>query len=414
MYTISYVDRTNLNLALSPTISSMMHDLGMSDTTKGQSFGIFFFGYLVLQIPGGYLATHWSPRKVISLCLVGWGLCAIACGLVQTLGQFELARFFLGAAESAVFPSMLVLLSNWFPRAELGRANGYWNLCQPLAIVTAAVLTGVLLQRLHSWRTALVLEGLLPFVWLPIWWFLIRDRPSEAKWISPEEREHLETTLRAESAALEPVKSNAQEEKKRFPIASVLAAFCQPVVLVLIVINFFHNSLAYGCMTFFTSSFEGHGYNAMQNGWLYALPFVVTAVLMVVVSRHSDKTNERRMHVAITYVVSGVCLIISASLQDHFWWAYFFMCLSIPGPSVALAPFWSIPSETLPKKSRGAVMGLVNACGNLGGFAGPAVTGWLRDHSHNKALPFDTLGFGILIAAALTFLLPKTAARTTA
>jgi MFS family permease len=415
MYTISYVDRTNLNLALSPTISTMMHDLGMTDTTKGRSFGIFFFGYIVLQIPGGYLATHWSPRKVISLCLVGWGLCAMACGMVRTVGEFEVARFFLGAAESAVFPAMLVLLSNWFPRAELGRANAYWNLCQPLAIVTAALLTGALLQG-HSWRTAIILEGVLPFVWLPIWWFLIRDRPSEAKWISPEEREHLETTLRAEAAAVEkaaPVHGGKEGKTVRFPIAPILAAFCQPLVLVLIIINFLHNSLAYGCMSFFTATFEGHGYSAMQNGWLYALPFTVTAVLMVVVSRHSDKTNERRMHVAITYVVSGVCLIISASLQGHFWWSYFFMCLSIPGPSVALAPFWSIPSETLPQKSRGAVMGLVNACGNLGGFVGPAATGWLKEHSHNLALPFDALGFGILIAAGFTFLLPKTAPRPT-
>ena len=131
MYTISYVDRTNVNMALTPRISSLMKDLFMDDRMKGEAAGIFFFGYVLLQIPGGHLATRWSARKVISLCLIAWGICAVACGLAHSFRQFEVARFFLGVAESGVFPSMLVLLANWFPRSERARANAYWNLCQP-------------------------------------------------------------------------------------------------------------------------------------------------------------------------------------------------------------------------------------------------------------------------------------------
>jgi MFS family permease len=395
MYTISYVDRTNLNLALTPKISTMMTDLAMNDQMKGQAYGIFFFGYLLLQIPGGYWASRWSARKVISLCLTGWGVCAVGCGLAQTFRQFEVARFLLGVTESGVFPAMLVLLANWFPRSERARANAYWNLCQPLAVVASALLTGALLGH-YGWRTVIVLEGMLPFVWLPIWWWCIRDRPQEAKWISAEERDYLERTLREEAAALEPA-----------PGLSFRKRFCQPAVLVMIAINFLHNALAYGCMPFFTSRLEGRGFSAMENGMLFAFPFTITAVLMVLVSRHSDKVNERRMHVALTYVASGVSLIVSVSLRNHFWWSYGFLCLSIPGPSVALAPFWAIPSETLPRSTRGAVMGLVNACGNLGGFVGPAVVGWLKTKSGSLELPFDGLGLGILIAAGLAFWLPK-------
>jgi len=160
-------------------------------------------------------------------------------------------------------------------------------------------------------------------------------------------------------------------------------------------------------MTFFTSSLEAGRFSAILNGLLFAFPYTFTAALMVLVSRHSDKVNERRMHVALTYVVSGVSLIVSVSLRNHFWWSYGFLCLSIPGPSVALAPFWAIPSETLPRSTRGAVMGLVNACGNLGGFVGPAVVGWLKTKSGSLELPFDGLGLGILIAAGLAFWLPK-------
>src|SRR5438270_275392 len=180
MYTISYVDRTNISLALDHRISSMMKDLAMDDKMKGHAAGIFFFGYVLLQIPGGYWATRWGVRKIVSIFLVAWGLCAIGCGLSHTFRQFELMRFLLGVAERGVFPATPVLLANWFPRAERARANAYWILCQPLAVAGSAPVTGQLLKH-WDWRWALILEGALPILWLPIWWYFISDRPSEAK-----------------------------------------------------------------------------------------------------------------------------------------------------------------------------------------------------------------------------------------
>src|SRR5215469_16172637 len=197
MYTISYVDRTNVSLALDPRISTMMQDLGMDDRMKGHAAGIFFLGYILLQIPGGYLASRWSARKVIGLLLVAWGVCAVGCGLAQTFRQFEVMRFLLGVAESGVFPATLVLLANWFPRSERARANAYWGLCQPLAVAGSAPITATLLGA-YGWHQMLIIEVLLPFIWLPIWWFGIRDHPREAKWISQEERAYLENTLQKE------------------------------------------------------------------------------------------------------------------------------------------------------------------------------------------------------------------------
>src|SRR5258708_7941303 len=130
MYTISYVDRTNISLALDPNRSSMMKDLFMDDKMKGHAAGIFFLGYILLQIPGGYLASRWSAKKIISMFLVAWGVCAVGCGLAQSFRQFEVMRFLLGVAESGVYPATLVLLASWFPRAERARANAFWNLCQ--------------------------------------------------------------------------------------------------------------------------------------------------------------------------------------------------------------------------------------------------------------------------------------------
>src|ERR1043165_7205696 len=223
MYTISYVDRTNVALALDPKISTMMRDLLMDDRMKGQAMGIFFFGYLLLQIPSGYLASHWSARKLISLFLIFWGLCAVGCGLARTFKQLDVMRFLLGVAESGVFPATTVLLANWFPRNERARANAYWNLCQPLAVAGSAPFTAWLLGA-YGWHQMLVLEGLLPLLWLPIWWFCIRDHPREAKWISAEERDFLETSLKREIADLEPAQSMSFLAKLREPTIFIMVA----------------------------------------------------------------------------------------------------------------------------------------------------------------------------------------------
>ncbi len=395
MYTISYIDRTNISLALDPKISNMMKDLVMDDRMKGEAAGIFFFGYLLLQIPGGYWATRWGARKVVSLFLVAWGLCAVGCGLSHTFRQFEVTRFLLGVAESGVFPATLVLLANWFPRTERARANAYWNLCQPLAVAGSAPITGWLLGA-YGWQQMIILEGILPFVWLPIWWFGIRDHPSEARWITSEERAFLEASARQEATDLKPAQKG-----------SLLARFREPTVFVMVLLYFLHNCAAYGCMTFFTTGLKGRGFSPFQYGILFAIPYAVTAVIMVVNSRHSDKTHERRAHVAAVYALSGTSLILSVALTNHFWISYALMCLAIPGPFAAMGPFWAIPSETLPRGVMGPLIGLVNAVGNVGGFAGPYIVGWLSGIYHSTAIPFNVLGAGMLVNAGLAFLLPK-------
>ncbi len=402
MYTISYIDRTNVALALDPKISTMMRDLMMDDKMKGHAAGIFFFGYILLQIPSGYLAHRWSAKRLIAMFLVFWGLCAVGCGLVKTFAQFEVMRFSLGVAESGVFPATLVLLANWFPRAERARANAYWNLCQPLAVAASAPLTGWLLGG-WGWQTMLMLEGALPFIWLPIWLYFVEDRPRNAKWLSAQERDYLEATLAKEAAQLEP--------PKKLPLWQALI---QPAVFVMVPIYFLQNCAAYGCNTFLTEGLKGvgHDFSGLQTGILFAIPYGITAVVMVLNSWHSDKTQERRGHVALVYGISGASLIASVLVKDHsFWLSYAFLCLAIPGPFAGLAPFWAIPAETLPRAAMGVVMGLVNAVGNLGGYLGPSIVGRLKQESHAMTIPFAVLGGALLLAAALCFLLPKSKLR---
>ena len=398
MYTISYIDRTNVSLAFDPTLSTAMSDLGMTDKIKGNAIGIFFWGYLLLQMPGGYLASRWSAKKLVSILLVFWGICAVGCGLVKTVEQFKWMRFLLGVAESGVFPATLVLVANWFPKTERARANAYWILCQPLAVAGAAPVTGALLQY-WSWRTALTAEGVLPLLWLPIWWFFIEDHPRQAKWISSEELQHLETTLAREAGQLEPV---AQ--------APLWKALVQPAIFVMVPIYFLQNCAAYGCNTFLSTALKSPDYHfsSFQTGILYAVPYLVAAMVMIITSRHSDKTQERRGHVALVYGVCGFCLIASVLASRYsFWLSFAFLCGAIQGPFAGLAPFWAIPAETMPRSVVGLVMGLVNAVGNIGGWVGNAAFGWLKQETGGTGVPFSVLGAGMLLASALCFLLPK-------
>jgi MFS family permease len=398
MYTISYIDRTNIALALDPKLSTMMKDLMMDDRMKGQAAGIFFLGYVLLQIPGGHLANRWSAKKLVSIFLVLWGVCAVGCGLVKTYTQFEVMRFFLGVAESGVFPATLVLLTNWFPRAERARANAYWNLCMPLAVAGSAPLTGWLIGR-AGWQWMLIIEGALPFIWLPIWWYYISDHPAEAKWISQEEREYLQKTLAAEAASLEPAKG-----------ASVWQTVLKPTVFILMGIYFLQNCAAYGCNTFLSEALKSGGQNftGFQTGVLFAIPYIVTAFVMILNSWHSDKTQERRGHVAAVYTMSGLALIASVLVSKYsFWTSYALLCLAIPGPFSSLAPFWSIPAEIFPKRSLGIVMGLVNAIGNIGGYYGNSVVGILKKQTGGITVPFIVLGVALLVAAMACFILPR-------
>src|SRR5229473_2711709 len=197
MYTIAFIDRTNISLAL-PRIG---RDLHLDPQQAGTVAGIFFWGYLALQIPGGHLAKYWSPKKFISVLLVAWASFAVGCGLARTYHELLALRLLLGVAESGVFPATLILLSHWFSRAERARANAFWLLCLPGAVILSSPFSGWVLDH-WNWRVMLVAEGSLPFLWLAIWLIFIQDHPSQATWLPEDERDSLEDTLRRESAEL--------------------------------------------------------------------------------------------------------------------------------------------------------------------------------------------------------------------
>lgn len=393
MYTIAFIDRTNVSLAL-PSMSKALH---MDPTQAGGAAGVFFVGYVLLQIPGGHLAHRWSAKRFVAISLVIWGVCSVGCGLVQTWQQFWVMRFFLGVAEGGVWPAVLVLLSHWFPKGERARANAYWMLCLPIAVIVSSPLSGWILSR-WDWRVLLMSEGALPFIWLIIWWTCIDDHPREAGWISGEERVYLESTLHQESQGLDTAKP-----------APFLQALLNPITLVMIGVYLMQNIGNYGYLFWLPSALEHmRKMSSLVVGILLMIPYFVTAVGMVVISRHSDEHRERRGHVAFGMAWGGVWMLACILLTNHLP-TLGFVAISLVGAGSygMLGPFWAIPTENLPRSVSGSAMGLVNALGNLGGYIGPLAVGFVFHRTGDFRYAFALLSLALLTGAAGTLLLPS-------
>jgi sugar phosphate permease len=388
MYTIAFIDRTNISLAL-PRIS---HDLHLDPQQAGNVAGIFYWGYLALQIPGGHLAKHWSPKKFISVLLIAWAVCAIGCGFARTYHELLILRLLLGVSESGVFPATLILLSHWFSRAERARANALWLVCLPGAVIVSSPFSGWVLDH-WNWRSMLIAEGLLPFLWLIIWLIFIEDHPSQASWLPSTERVSLVATLREETTDLQTTKSG-----------SYLQSLLQPQVFLLAAVYFCFVSGQMGLLFWLPSAMGNFkGLSSLSTGILFTFPFIAAVIGLLVVGRHSDRARERRLHAAVVMAFGGCCILLAvATIHYSLALAFAFITLSGIGAYGPMGAFWAIPTETLPAKIVGSVMGFVNALGNLGAYFAPLIVGYLNKRTGNFFSGFIFLGLSTLAAGALS------------
>jgi len=392
-YTLAYLDRTNISMAL----PAMCRDFGMAPQQAGNVAGVFFWGYLVLQIPGGYLAHRWSAKWVVGLLMLLWGVCAVAGGLVRTQQECFVARLFLGVTEGGVFPAILVLLSNWFSKTERARSNAYWMLCQPIALILSAPLSGYILSR-WNWRVLLIAEGALPLAWLVVWMVRIDDRPEQARWLSAGARECITVTLRREVAETD-IEAHTP----------VMPHLFRPFVWQLALIYFLLNWGGFGLIFWLPTVIGGtRKLSSVSIGLVYSLPFVVAGVMMVLNSRDSDRTGERRNHVAIPLALGGTALFAAVLTVGHSaLLALVFVCLAGAAPFTALAPFWALPTDLLPRHVVGTVMGLVSGVGSIGGYCGTFMVGAMNQRFGDFRYAFSALS-AVLVAAGWLTLLVKT------
>ena len=398
MYTIAFIDRTNLSLAL----PSMTRDLHMSSTQAANAAGIFFAGYLLLQIPGGHLAQRWSAKRLISILLISWGVCAVWGGLVHTWQELCAARFLLGVAEGGVYPATLVLLSNWFVRAERARANAYWMLCLPLSVVASSPLSGWMLDH-WNWRVMLIAEGLLPFLWLAAWNCFIDDTPREARWLSQSERTCIENILASDRSQISPQPR------------SFLRGLLNSQVLLLATIYFLFISAQFAYVFWLPTAISAaRQMSNLRLGTLYSVPFMIGGCALVVNSWHSDRYLERRKHIAASLIIGSVFLLCGVLASPNFPpLSYMYVSLAAVGYFGSLGPFWAIPTEVLPRNLVGSAMGLINAIGNLGGYFGPVFVGYIVRRTSSFRVGFVFVAAAMFLSCVLCLLISRAPPRCT-
>jgi ACS family tartrate transporter-like MFS transporter len=400
LYIISYLDRVNLGYAA----LDMMRELKFSNETFGFGAGIFFVGYFLIEIPATVVVEVWSARKWIARIMITWGVLASMTGLVHSGRELYWARFFLGLAEAGFFPGMIVFLTHWFRGRDRGRAVALFMTAIPISQLIGAPVSG-LLMRVHwmglsGWRWLLILEGVPAIVFGVITIFYLTDWPSEAHWLEKDERAWIIGELEREKNAKKAVKSLTVWQALHNPdvIKLTLAAFCGLTSI-------------YGFGFWLPKIVQRlSGLSTLQVTLIAGIPYLAAFPAMVWNGWHSDRTGERRWHTALALAIGGVLLVGSTAVSGNLFLSILLFSLAAMASHSYIPVFWQLPTSFLTEAAAAACIGMINSFGNLGGFAGPYVIGFLTDRTGGYGAGIAYLGLMSVAGAAL--ILSVSTART--
>ena len=375
----------------------MSRDLGFSDRVFGLGAGIFFLSYVALQIPGAQLVERWSARRMISASMIIWGSLTTLTALVHTPNQLYLVRFFLGAAEAGFFPGVVVYLSHWFIPEDRAKASSNFMGAIPLSSVIGSLLAGWILGRAWlgqaGWRWLFIMEGLPAIVLGAIAFFVLTDWPAEATWLTPEQRKWLEQGLKQDSSVRAKVITVGQALKSR-------------AILLLASITFFSYFSIYCFLFWFPTILKRQsGFSDMRVGFIGAIPFIATFIAMQINGWHSDKKRERRWHSAVPLLIAAAALLALLPQPRSTVVMVALFCLVSMGTSF-LPTFWAIPTETLSRAQAATAVGVINAAGNIAGFAGPYGFGYLNTRMGSFPYGLAIVMVANLVAAFLILRIP--------
>jgi ACS family tartrate transporter-like MFS transporter len=367
LYVVAYLDRVNIGSAG----LQMTRELGFSNAVFGLGGGIFYLGYMLLEIPGGVLAEVWSARKWIARILLTWGFLASATGLIHTTKEFYWLRFFLGLAEAGFLPAILVYISHWYRPEDRGKAIAIFMASNPAAQVIGGPLSAIFLKihwlGYNGWRWLLLLEGIPAIILGFMTLSYLTERPEEAQWLQKDEREWLVGELERER----------QAHASHVPAWHALG---NPRVLLLSVTLFLGLTATYGVSLWMPKIVEKvSSFDVSKVSLIAAIPYLFALPVMWLAGWSSDRSGERRWHAAIPRVVAGVALAACIYSTNYIWISVFALSIAAAGFYSSHAGFWPIPNILLGRAAAATSIGLINTFGSLGGFVGPYVIGYLRD-----------------------------------
>ncbi len=395
LYVIAFLDRVNVGYAG----LEMSRDLNFSDRVFGLGAGIFSIGYFLFEIPGALIVERWSARKWMARILVTWGLVTLLMAAVRTPRQFYLARFLLGVAEAGFFPGIVVYLTHWFRYEDRAKAGAIFMAAIPMSNIIGSPLAGWILSRhwagISSWRWLFIAEGIPAILFGILTLIYLTDWPRQARWLAPGERAWIEAELQREKVAKSKVRGWTMGQAMR-----------SKQVILLTLVYFFAIIGIYGFVIWFPTIVQrATNLPNMAVTLLSALPYVAGLAAMLWNGWHSDRTAERRWHTALPLFLGAGCLAIAIRASAHLPLA--FLCMVIVGAcTTAFMPsFWALPTALLSESAAAASIGLINSVGNLGGFAGPFLIGYLRTATNSFAPGLAFLLVSMVLSGMLALFL---------
>lgn len=395
-YTFAYLDRSNYSLGAA---GGLTQDLHITAGTAALLGALFFLGYFFFQIPAAHYAEKRSVKRLIFWTLLGWGVFAAVQGVIPWVGLLMLDRFLLGVAEAAVIPAMLIFLAHWFTSRERGRANTILILGNPATVLWMSAASGYLIQ-VTSWRWMFIIEGAPAIVWAFIFRHLADDRPADASWLRPAEKQALHDVMAAEQQGLPQV-------------GGYWEAFRKPSVILLSLQYALWSVGVYGFIFWLPTILKAGSHQGIGNtGLLSAVPYALAILLMLVVAQYSDRSRSRVGYVWPFLLVGAIAFYVSYLTPGVNFWLSFGLLVLAGGVMYApYGPYFALVPELLPQNVSGAAMALINSFGALGGFVGAYVVGLLvGGHSDGVAFIF----MAACLAAAGVLILPLRGPQTVA
>jgi len=394
LYIIAYLDRINVGFAA----LNMNRELGLSSAQYGLLSGIFFWGYFLFEVPSNLILHRVGARTWIARILLTWGVVAVLTGFVQNAPQLYVARFFLGVAEAGFYPGILYYLSFWFRQRQQAQAVGIFLTALPTASILGGPVSGWILDHVHgfglsSWRWLLILEALPAIACGVLTYRYLPDRPADASFLSAEEKAQIQSVLAAESA----VKPGGGQ-------FSVFKSLTHPRILHFTAIHFLFLMGLYITGFWMPQSIKAVaiGYSNTAIGILVMVPNAVSLLAMVLVSRSSDRRNERHWHAAVSLLIAAAGLYFvgetpSLTGRVALW------CAVASGLVSYLGPFWACPGEFLSGRGAASALAFINSCGSLGSFFSLSIIGSIATRTGSFEGGFRAVAFALVLAAALIF-----------
>ena len=396
LYVVSYLDRINVGFAA----LQMNAALGFSSVTYSLGAGIFFLGYTLLEIPSNIVLARVGARPWIARIMITWGLVSAGMMFVRSAPAFYVLRFLLGAAEAGFFPGIIYCLTRWFPRRERARAIAGFMTAVVIAGVIGGPISGALLTLdgaggLAGWQWLFVVEGLPAVVLGVIVLRALPEQPSEARWLTREERDALTARLMEEAQAASASTVHSIRGALASPRVWLLAAVYFTIPVALYAMGFWMPQIVRAA----TGSGDG---SDLRIGVLTAIPYAVAAVGMVAIGRHSDRTGERRWHIALSAIAGGAAFA-AAGVVHGIIPSIAALSIAMLGLASMLGPFWAFATSFLGGIGAAAGIALVNSVGNVGGFVGPNIIGYVQQTTSSFRAGLAIVG-AILAAGGLLVL----------